>query len=171
MYKNIFAFLLLTFILSCGNVKVFSDFDKSANFNKYQTFSFFDKGIENLKISDIEKGRLLNSITKNLDSIGIKKSQNPDFLVNIKLDASKEIYINNPYHYYYSPYYYYWSPIYPVNFYSTRINGELIIDIIDNYSKKLVWQGIGSGHISMRAKNREKLIDEFISKILKNYPN
>ena len=55
MYKNIFAFLLLTFILSCGNVKVFSDFDKSANFNKYQTFSFFDKGIENLKISDIEK--------------------------------------------------------------------------------------------------------------------
>ena len=67
MYKNIFAFLLLTFLLSCGNVKVFSDFDKSANFNKYQTFSFFDKGIENLKISDIEKGRLLNSITKNLD--------------------------------------------------------------------------------------------------------
>ena len=89
----------------------------------------------------------------------------------IKYRCCKEIYINNPYHYYYSPYYYYWSPIYPVNFYSTRINGELIIDIIDNYSKKLVWQGIGSGHISMRAKNREKLIDEFVSKILKNYPN
>ena len=78
MYKNIFAFLLLTFILSCGNVKVFSDFDKSADFTKYETFSFFDKGIENLKISDIEKGRLLNSITKNLDSIGIKKSPNPE---------------------------------------------------------------------------------------------
>ena len=105
MTKILYTFLLLTFILGCGNVKVFSDFDKSADFTNYETFSFFDKGIESLKISDIEKGRLLNSITKNLDSIGIKKSSNPDFLVNIKLDASKEIYINNPYHYYYSHYY------------------------------------------------------------------
>ena len=72
MCKFFLTFLLLTFTLSCGNVKVFTDYDKSAEFNKYQTFSFFDKGIENLKISDIEKGRLLNSITKNLDSIGIK---------------------------------------------------------------------------------------------------
>ena len=171
MNKFFLTFLLLTFVLSCGNVKVFSDFDKSADFDIYKTFSFFDKVIENLKIYDIVKGRLLNSITKNLDSIGIIKSPNPDFLVNIKLDASKEIYFNNPYHYYYNSYHYYWSPVYPINYYSTRINGELIIDIIDNKSKKLVWQGIGSGHISMRAKNREKLIDEFVSKILKNYPN
>ena len=59
MCKFFLTFLLLTFILSCGNVKVFSDFDKSANFNKYQTFSFFDKGIENLKISDIEKEKII----------------------------------------------------------------------------------------------------------------
>ena len=74
-----FYFSFINIYLSCGNVKVFTDYDKSAEFNKYQTFSFFDKGIENLKISDIEKGRLLNSITKNLDSIGIKKSQIPIF--------------------------------------------------------------------------------------------
>lgn len=50
--------LLLTSLIilsSCSSVKVATDYDAKVDFNKYKTFAFYKKGIDQAEISDLDK--------------------------------------------------------------------------------------------------------------------
>ena len=68
--KNIVlkSVIILIFIslLSCGTIRVSSDYDSEANFSNYKTFAFYKSGIDNVEISDIDKKRILKSIQNTL---------------------------------------------------------------------------------------------------------
>ena len=173
--KNKINSILLTIlfslsILSCGSIKVASDYDSDADFSNYKTFAFYKSGIDKVEISDIDKKRILKSIQNTLLNKGLTIDENPDILINIATKSSENIYIDNSF---YSPYYTGWYPYYGRGHrqvaYSTS-QGALYIDVIDTKSKQLIWQGKGIGVLSSNKSDRDELVNNYVTKILEVYP-
>ena len=166
----LFTILFSLSILSCGSIKVASDYDSDADFSNYKTFAFYKSGIDKVEISDIDKKRILKSIQNTLLNKGLTIDKNPDILINIATKSSENIYIDN---YCYSPYYTGWYPYYGRGHrqvaYSTS-QGALYIDVIDTKSKQLIWQGKGIGVLSSKKSDRDELVNNYVTKILEVYP-
>ena len=102
---------------------------------------------------------------------GFTKSENPDLLVSIftKTKENINIYQNN----FGWGYGWGWNPWYWGNGYNTvssTTEGTLYIDFIDAKSMELVWQGMGSGALTMDMKNKIERIHEMVQKIIERYP-
>ncbi|MPT36616.1 MAG: DUF4136 domain-containing protein, partial [Flavobacterium sp.] len=61
-----------------------------------------------------------------------------------------------------------WGPSYSTV--STTTEGTLYIDLIDARKKELIWQGIGTGVLTRDRERKEERINEFVSKILMQFP-
>lgn len=50
--------------------------------------------------------------------------------------------------------------------------GSLILDFVDPKTKNLIWRGSGKAQVdsAMTPESRDKLINEAVAKILKNFP-
>lgn len=159
------SLIILTFIISCATVQVKTDYDTKTDFSKYKTFAFYKKGIDESKISDLDKRRILRAIEKELTAKGMTKSSNPDLLVSIFAKAQKHVDVYNTWY----PYYY--TPFDRSNV-SQYVQGTLFIDLIDATKKQLVWQGVGKGALSTSSKpeKKEARIKEIVAEILAKYP-
>ncbi|RTY86551.1 MULTISPECIES: DUF4136 domain-containing protein [unclassified Flavobacterium] len=170
--KLLLAFLLLVFA-SCASVKVYSDYDNNVDFTPYKTYAFHKKGIDRVEISELDKKRILNAIDRELSKKGMTKSENPDLLINILTKERERIDVNqfnagwgygwgwgwNPY---------FWGG--RSSFVSSSTEGTLYIDLIDAKKKELVWQGEGVGYLTETRSEKEKQINEFVAKILEQFP-
>lgn len=164
--KNIsilFALLFAFILTSCGTVNVATDFDKSANFNEYKTYSFHQKGLDKLSINDLDKRRIIDAIDKEMATKGfIKVASQADLVINVLTSSSREVNVNNNDWY---GYYGYWGGYPSVSEYTS---GKIIIDIVDDKKNILVWQGTGSGlnlnNISTKAEKIPKAINEILVK-------
>jgi hypothetical protein len=166
------VFLLLVFA-SCSSVKVYSDFDNKVDFTQYRTYAFHKNGIDKVEISQLDKKRILNAIDRELVNKGMIKSNNPDLLINIFTKEREKIDVNqfnmgwgygwgwgwNPY---------LWGGR---NTYATAsTEGTLYIDLIDARKNELIWQGEGVGYLTENRREKEKRINEFVAKILEQFP-
>jgi len=165
--------LLFLFLLSaCSSVTVHSDYDSRADFTKYRTYAFHKKGIDRVQISELDKKRILHAIDDELSKKGMTRSENPDLLINIFTKEREQVDVNqfnmgwgygwgwgwNPY---------FWGG----NTYATRsTQGTLYIDLIDAKKKELIWQGEGVGTLTENRKQKEQQINEFVAKILAQFP-
>ena len=169
---------LVVFTASCSSVSVSTDYDKNTNFTAYKTYAFFKEGIDQVKLNDIDKKRILNAIDQNLTAKGmVKTSDNPQILINIFTKEQQEVNITNTNDYFYSRWGYYgwgYSPyISPTTTtVSTSMEGKLFIDFIDTKKKALVWQGVGTGYIdnANTPEKKELKIQDFVNKILSKFP-
>jgi len=161
--------LVLAFLQSCYSVRIVSDYDKSVDYSQYKTYAFYKDGIDNVKIHDLDKKRILKAIEKELQAKGMTASENPDLLVNIFTQASERIDVN--------PYGYNWY--FGWNYCSfggittsvhRYIEGTLRIDLIDANKKEVVWQGVGEGFLTKKSHKKEERINEFVKKIIEKYP-
>ncbi len=164
--------VLLTFLFvlaSCDSVKVATDYDREANFNDYNTFAFYKPGIDKAEASDLDKKRILRAIETELEAKGMNKSENPKLLVSIVTKTTENVNIyQNPYSYGYG---WGWRPYYWGNTSVSRTTeGTLYIDLIDAATMQLVWQGMGTGALSMGMENKVERIREIVSEILAEYP-
>lgn len=164
--KLLSAIILIFVLSSCSSIKVTTDYEPETDFSKYNTFAYYKKGIDKAPISDLDKRRILKAIGGELVMKGMNKSDNPDVLVSIFTKAVKkvDIYENRWHPYYYNPYH-------RRNIHKYT-EGTLFIDLIDVKTKKLIWQGIGSGFLtkSMKPEKREEAIQKFVTEILAKYP-
>lgn len=171
--------VLFLFILSsCGSsISVYSDFDKSVDFGQYKTYSFNKKAIDKVQISSLDKKRILQAIETELGKKGMSKSDNPDLLIGIFTKEKEQIDVTTTYYgwggygypfhwgYGYNPYY--WGGYPYVN---TAIEGKLFIDFVDTKKNELVWQGEGVGYLTQDRSKKEAVINDFVAKILMQYP-
>src|SRR6218665_3779862 len=78
-----YFFLLLAsaalFVTSCSPFNVRTDYAETANFSSYKTYQF---RVDDLKLNDLDKDRVLNEVAKNLQMKGLSASQTPDLVVN-----------------------------------------------------------------------------------------
>lgn len=158
--------LIAVLITSCASVSVSTDYDKQAPFDSYKTFAFYKPGIDKVKISDLDKKRILRAIEKEMLVKGFTISENPDLLVNINTSTEKNVNVYN------AGIGYGWGPWYG-NFnrsISNSTNGVLYIDLINSNDKQLVWQGRGAGYLTHNIEKKDARTQEFVTKILEKYP-
>jgi hypothetical protein len=173
--------LLAVGLASCA----VTDFDRTANFSVYKTFSWgtADVKVENpVYESDLIHKNIKNTIEEEFAKRGIvKEKENPDFLVNYhtytekKEQISGRSYYGSPFFYPYGfvPFIYRWGWPLPYAYgmpqHYTYTEGTLIVDIFDTKSNEVVWRGTVAGKVD-DVGNLQKQIDKGIRAIMKKYP-
>lgn len=154
---------------SCSPFRVKSDYAQSANFSQYKTYKL---RIDDLKLNDIDKDRVLNELSRQLQSKGLSTTGSPDLIINVKANHKKVQDINamNPGGMWGWGGGFGWGIGMNRVWTSTYNEGAIIVDMIDANTNKLVWQGIGSGISVDRPKAKQKQIPQIVAEIMANYP-
>ena len=171
--KLLSLLFITAFICSCSSVRVASDYDDRTDFSVYKTYGFFEPGIEKVDISDLDRNRILRALEDEFAKKGFTKSENPDLLVNFFTKARQEVDVNQFYAGWGYVWGWGWNPwMWGGNYttVSTSTEGTLYIDLIDAKKKELVWQGIGTGVLTMDREKKEERIREFVTNILAQFP-
>src|SRR5690606_5573049 len=87
--KKVFFLLLASATLgltSCSAFNVRSDYAETASFSNYKTYKL---RIDDLKLNDIDKDRVLNEVSRQLQLKGLTVADNPDLIVNVKANHKK----------------------------------------------------------------------------------
>lgn len=166
--KYIFLFLL---VASCGTV-VNYDYEKSTDFTKYKTYDYF--GDMQTGLSQLDTKRIMQSIDAKLATIGLTRSDDPDFYIDI---LSQDIMnMNN-------------STVgvgaggggggsfggvsvgIPIG--SNQSTRQIVIDFVDKkQNESLFWQAVSESNYRDNAspERREAYFDALIEKIFSKYP-
>lgn len=175
--KKIFLFLTALGILgACSSVRVSSDFDREANFAAYKKYAFTKEALE-LPVGDLNRKRILQAVTNELEAKGFTASDQPDVWIDLNVKTEqKENATATTVSPYGTRYGYRWGM--GVGFSTTNINieqyveGTLFVDMIDVSKKQLVWQGRGVGTIDPDAdpEKKEQRINNAVKQIFTKYP-
>jgi Domain of unknown function (DUF4136) len=173
------VFLALTGLTGCASsVEVDSFADPDFSFGGYGTFFWMtpkagmsdgDIGLSNPRLDRTVR----NAIESTLVARGFVKTTDgsPDFRVAyiLSIDPRTEITQLNRFYGYGSD----WTDAYvwPNNV-QVHEDGTLIIDVIDDRTKEMVWRGIGSGEIDRTRPEdtQAKNVTQAVEKILKRFP-
>jgi hypothetical protein len=143
-----------------------TDYDTQTDFSAYKSFAFYKTGIDKAPISELDKRRILRAIDKEMQAKGFTKSEQPDLLVSIYTKARQRVDVYDPhwYPYYYGPYY--------RSLVAQYRELTLFIYIFDIKAGRLLWQGAGTGYISLsrKPKKRDAQINRFVHEILNKFP-
>ena len=147
-----------------------ADYDKNVDYSKYKSFAFYKDGIDKVELSDLDKKRILKFIDMELTKKGLVKSETPDLLINFFTKETENVNVNQfnmGWGYGWG-----WGPMmWGGNMgFSNYTQGVLFIDIIDAQNKALIWQGEGNGYLTKKMEEKEARINEFVTKILAQYP-
>lgn len=178
--KNLLVLFLVGVVLSsCSSLRTASDFDKSADFTKYKTYNFYDKGIARVKLNNLDKRRLLAAVETEMNAKGFTKADKPDMLVNLVVVAREKTDVYGPAYYggwgmgwgmgwgWRSPFWGGWGGGSYVDQY---MEGTIIIDFLDPVQKTLFWHGRGTGFNLDNFKKREERLYTGVREILAQYP-
>ena len=185
--KKIIPVLLVLFLVSCSSLTVYTDYDKTIDFKKFKTFSFYPWDYKHgYQINDYDKNTILNAIKSEMESKGYEHiKEGGDMIVSIfiTLDnkTSYEAYTNHyggwagyggGWGYYGFGYGYGYGPGYSTTTVTERhyTTGTLIIDVFSASDKKLVWQGIGSREVEQDLDKRDKELPKNVGSILVKFP-
>jgi len=175
MKRLLFLTIVVITAISCSTIKISSDFDRTAGFSGYKTYSFTQEALT-LPITDLNRNRLLKAVENELAAKGFTKSDsNPDVMIDLKLKGEQKqtATATNTGGYGYG-YRYGWSGGFSTTTinYDTYVDGTLFIDMIDAKKSQLVWQGRGTATLDPDASEakREKNINYAVKQIFTKYP-
>ena len=176
--------ILLAFVLSIGSIqgqKVTGDSKETADFSAYKTYQFVGWQDDSDKImNDFDKDRLRESIkaemaARNFELVESGADMAVSLFVVVDQKTSASSYTN-----FYGGAGYgrgrrygggwgngHASTTYTESDYRV---GTLVLDILEEESKDLLWQGVATGTISEKPKKREKRIPKAIAKLMKKFP-
>lgn len=167
--KLLSLFFIISLIASCNSVRVASDYDEAVNFTQYKTYAFFKEGIDKAEISDLDKKRIMRAIDTEMQKKGFAKSSNPDMLINIFTSSTQQVNVNQ----WGAGWGWGWNPwMWGGNYtnVNTTTEGTLYIDLLDNNKKELIWQGVGTGVLTLNRDKKQERINKFVMEIMKEYP-
>ncbi len=178
------SFFLVGLVLTAGVLhaqKVTADYDKSVDFSQYKTYYFmgWEKESEKL-LNDFDKRRIRDAFTAELTARGMTEGAegNADLgitgFIVIENKTSTTAYTTYTGGYGYRPARWGWGAgmgssmtTYSEDDYT---EGTLVVDMYDNSSKNLVWQGVMVSTVEMKSEKREKTIPKKVKKMMKKYP-
>lgn len=168
--KNLIFFSLLLVLTSCGSV-VNYDYEKSTDFNNYKTYSYYDDMETGL--SQLDTKRLMRAIDSKLKTMGLTRSDNPDFFIDIQ---SQQVASRNN------------SAVgvgvgggggrgfggvsvgIPIG--QNQQTREIIIDFVDETKTGLFWQAVSESNYNANAspEKREAVFAKLVEKVFAEYP-
>jgi hypothetical protein len=188
MKNYLYIFLVALIIAGCGSsVSVTSDYDKTTDFSKYKTFSYYGWADNSDKIlTQFDKNRIESAFKSEFSKRGMTSNQNNgDAIISLYIVVDqKTSYSSYTNHYnngmyggmYAGRYRYGYSVGYGMGSSTTTTTennyavGTLIVDVFDAKDKKQIWQGIGKKTINKKKNKREERINAAVAKIIKEYP-
>lgn len=159
------------FVWSCASVRVNYDYDKSTDFKTYTSYNYY--GTMEMGMSELDSKRLLDALDAGLQAKGVKLSETPDFLINIKSSQFQEAQRNN-------------VGVgvggggghvgggisigIPVG--QSKITREIVFEFVDENKSGLFWQAIGETdfHANASPESREAQFKAIVAKVLEGYP-
>jgi len=171
--KCLLLILVAGAVFSCKpTLKVNTDYDRSANFSAYKTFSLYYL-VTSRTVSELNEERIWNSIRTTMSRKGyIESNRNPDLVVNAVSVLKNKKYLSATTSGYggYRPYGY-WGGSGTTTFQSNNYKeGSLLIDVVDAKTNKLVWEGIGNAEFEKKPKNPDEAISNAVTKIMSEFP-
>ena len=162
-----FALLVLG-LASCSGLKVVQDHDSSIDFNSYQTYNFTPSA-DSIPINQLNKRRLFNAISAEMNESGIIWAADPDIYVHVHMLMKGKTKTNVSYGQ---------GETYDLGsgFSTTYMDlsefseGSLFFDIIDSKRKQLVWSGKVTSNIKGSNTRSEKDINKIVQKVFKKFP-
>lgn len=189
--KKLLIPIMLVFLVSCSTVQVTNNWDKTLDFKEFKTFSMYpwDKQNDEL-INEYDRETITMSVISEMERRGYEHVEKGGELivstfVILENKTDYQAYTNHyggyagyggGWGYYGSPwaYGYGWGPgYYGGNTTITKVDylqGTLIIDLFELKSKKLVWQGIGTGKVDDNPATRDRKLPKTISHIFRKFP-
>ena len=159
------AFLcLLTVTLAFGQHVKF-DYDHSANFSKYKTFSWIKKPVT--PKDPLMQDRIVQAVNAQLMARGLQPvNSNGDLGVAVNV-ATQEKQTLNTFYDGFGPWSWGFGATTTVETYP---EGTLVADLFDNQTKKIVWRAVGSKQISSKPEKVTEQMDKTVDKMFKHYP-
>jgi hypothetical protein len=175
--KRILTLLaVIALFASCQTVRVSQDYAIGTDFNTYKTYAYYKQGIDEAKISELDKKRILRAIDTEMQAKGFTKSDTPDLMVSIFTDSKErvDVYNNNwgwglGYGWGWGWGGGFWGGNFGNNV-SRTTEGILYIDLIDAKNKELVWQGVGQAPLKSSPEQKVERTNEIVREILVQYP-
>jgi len=172
MFKHLSRLVLLStaalLITGCASKPTIeTDYDHTADFSQYKTYAFFNPmGIEGPNYSSIYGSIFRDAISKEMDSRGYTKSDNPDLLINVsgrlqdktKVTTTSDPYMSGGYYGYRRGAYGAWGGYgYGTTTHvSNYTEGTVNVDMVDRLQKRMVWEGVAVGRINEKATNEQR---------------
>lgn len=178
--KYVIAIALLLCSSTIWAQKVTADLDKSADFGQYKTYKFLGWQDDSDKlINQIDQGRILEAFKAELSARGLEVDQSSsDLTISLFLVTEDKTSTTAYTDYYGGRYGMYrrgawgWGGGFGTTTYSENdyVQGTLVMDVYDEGSQNLIWQGVISGAVNENPQKREKSIPKAIRKLMKKYP-
>ncbi len=168
--------IIATIVLAGCGVQAYVEKDPSVDLKNYKTFAWInEKGTkkENGKpYKDFNETYMMDLVTKELERNGWQKAKsNPDVLIDYDIMIENEtrresdpVYSRSMVRYFYNPYtgrinsYYYPSRYLGENRYTVPYkSGTITVNIVDNASDKLVWQGWAETEVTRKTISRDDM--------------
>lgn len=175
------AALLIAGCASKPDIK--SDYDRSIDFSQYKTYGFFNPmGIENPNYSSIYGSIFREAISREMESRGYVKSDNPDLLINVsgrlqektRVTTTSDPYMAGSYYGYRRGAYGAWGGYgYGTQTHvSQYTEGTVNVDMVDRKLKRMVWEGVAVGRVNEKRTNEEMRtnINNGIQEMFAGYP-
>jgi hypothetical protein len=178
--SQLLLIIILAFLVaSCGStLKVTNDYDRSANFSNYHSFSIYSVKTTG-SVSKLNADRIVDAIKAEMIEKGLKYVEsNADLSINAITILKDKQSVTSSTNYYgygglYRPYGYYGGMGMATNTsfatYSYR-DGSLTIEMVDTKTTKMVWQGIGNKEIDKVSKDPDTAIKNAVKEIMAAYP-
>jgi len=158
------AALLIAGCASKPDIK--TDYDRSVNFSQFRTYAFFNPmGIENPNYSSIYGSIFREAISREMESRGYTKSDNPDLLINVsgrlqdktRVTTTPDPYMSGGYYGYRRGAYGAWGGYgYGTQTHvSQYTEGTVNVDMVDRAQKRMVWEGVAVGRVNEKRTNEE----------------
>jgi hypothetical protein len=192
MKKLVFLFASATMLLgACSSYNYSSYKSDHADFSKYHTFAWVpsDAKVNKVYDNDFAEEKIVDATSKELTDRGLQlDTRKPDLLIKYTaLVNDKTRTVNDPVYYkrpsYYVPrvtysggrrmYYYQYVDPFPVyvgsNLRKEKFEeGNIMIDLIDRKTSKVIWRGVAQGDVSdseKAVKDIPKVVDKIFGKL------
>lgn len=167
----------------CASGKLRSDYDRTSDFSQYSTYNFYeDAGPDTTEYQSLFTQYMIAAITREMESRGYIKSDNPDLLVNFNaiLQDKTKVTTSPAPTYGIGGYYGYRRGFYDPWMgygYATETHvsqyteGTFNIDLVDAENRKLVWEAVGVGRVSQKdLENLEEAVMNGVPRFFARYP-
>lgn len=186
MKKNILALFVLGLMIfsGCSSITLHSDYDKSVDFTKYKTISYYGWADNSDKLlSPFDKERLEKAFGEEFINRGYTfVKEGGDMIVALYIVTEQKQQttatttgMGGGYgyggHYGYGPGWGWGGGMSTttVNTYDYTV-GTLVCSVFDAKEQKLIWEGSGSGEVDDNPQTRENNIPKSVAKIMSQYP-
>lgn len=180
--RNITSIMLFMLVIGCSpRFQIQTDTPFPGDFNNYKSFKFFNPAnmpASNFSFDEEAKKVIYDAVATEMKARGYQSIQAADLMIKIQGGTKSSVEIRsdnrfNPYdnYYNYNRYGGIYNDPYNMNRDESKKDSNIIIDLIDVKTDKVVWQGVGIGSFGKNEVIDELKIREAITAIFAEYPH